>query len=105
MPLIIHTPTPIMELTHLVGGSGVVMRGETPRHEQDCFYGWSEKAEHERCEPHHVVHPYDEDACFWISRELVQRGRQVVVTRTNEIGDDEVHPEMPISYDRAAHAH
>jgi hypothetical protein len=109
MSLAIHTDTPLLPLTRMVGDTANVEIGKTPGGHGDCFYGWAEPQwSDRRCKSHHIVWGCDDEETVWIAKTLIRLGHQVVVTAPDnpddQFGDHHVVTGMPTRYD-AAHSH
>ena len=107
MSLAIHTDTPLLPLTRMVGDTANIEIGKAAAGGADCFYGWAE-IQHQGCKPHHIVWGMDPEETRWIASTLVKLGHQVVVTAPDnpddQFGDHHVVAEMPTAYDDA-HSH
>lgn len=109
MSLAIHTSAPLIPLTQMVGGDGVIEVGKAAgTGEPDCFFGWAEVADHPDCKPHHIIWGLDDETIYWIAKTLSLVGHDVVVTAPldpdNQFGDHAVAEDMPQHY-VDAHSH
>lgn len=105
--MIIHTTAPIAELTAIVGSRGNVTAGTAIKTGgPDCFAGWFEPADRSDCLPNNLVTLDDPDVAEIIALDLFNAFHQVVVTRVDDDGNDEIIEDgsMPIRY-QMAHSH
>lgn len=109
MSLAIHTDTPLLPLTRMVGDTANIEVETTTGNRKCCFYGWGEAmASPITCTPHHVVWGMDPEETEWAAKTLIRLGHQVVVTMPDnpedQFGDHHVVTGMPTAYD-ADHSH
>lgn len=101
--LAIHTDTPIMVLTRMVGEDAIIEVGTAiTTGGPDCFYGWREPVSGSACLPHNVVWGAEEPDILWIAKTLARLGYQVVITAPDtddQFGDHHVVEEMNVRED------
>jgi hypothetical protein len=100
---ILHTTAPLFVL-HLLVRPDMTAEGRTLRGEPDCFAGWFERADSPDCLPNNLVTSDHRELIEEVAKTLLGMGHQVVVTRTDESGNDVIDEEMPSRYEMA-HGH
>lgn len=92
--LAIHTDTPLLPLTRMVGDTANIQIGKAvTTGGPDCIYGWSEPVSGSACRPHHIVWGCDPVETVWIAKTLARLGHTVVVTAPDtedQFGDHHV---------------